>query len=102
MKLLCSIKVKKKDSIFHEEYYFSQLLSHLILIYLKEHPDDKLYSVAKGIIFDSTQNENGTNFVIPALYSDKKPPKSGQSQMIKELLKEQNLTIYRRYETPTT
>ena len=94
-------KSQKKDSIFHEEYYFSQLLSHLILIYLKEHPDDKPYS-AKGIIFDSTQNENGTNLVIPALYSDKKPPKSGQRQMIKELLKEQNLTIYRRYETPTT
>ncbi len=56
-------KSQKKDSIFHEEYYFSQLLSHLILIYLKEHPDDKLYSVAKGIIFDSTQNENGTNFL---------------------------------------
>lgn len=77
MRLLCSIKVKNEKDNFHEEYYFPQLLSHLILVYLKEHTNDRLYHGAKGIMFDSTQNIKGFNIIIPASYRDKKPPKSG-------------------------
>lgn len=95
IRLLCSIKVKNEKDKFHEEYYFPQLLSHLILVYLKEHHNDNLYHGTEGIMFDSTQNAKGYNLIIPALYSNKQPPKNGQSQIIKNLLKEQNVRIYK-------
>lgn len=93
MRLLCSLKVKDDSQKFHEEYLFPQLLSHLILVYLKEHPNDKLYNGTEGIMFDSTQNTSGFNIIIPALYSDKEPPRNGHSPKIKELFKEQNVSL---------
>ena len=102
IRLLCSIKVKNEEDNFHEEYYFPQLLSHLILVYIKEHPNDNLYHGTDGIMFDSTMNVKGYNLVIPASYSDNKPPQYGHSLMIKNLLKEQNLRIYKKNATSTT
>lgn len=95
MRLLCSFKVKDNDHKFHEEYLFPQLLSHLILVYLKEHPDDKLFNGTEGILFDSTQNDNGYNLIIPALYSGKEPPKSGHSTKINDLFEEHNVHLYK-------
>jgi len=96
MRLLCSLKVKNDSHKFHEEYLFPQLLSHLILVYLKEHPNDKLYNGTEGIMFDSTQNEDGFNLIIPALYSGKEPPKCGHSPKIKELFEEQEVSLLKK------
>lgn len=96
MRLLCSLKVKDNCHRFHEEYLFPQLLSHLILVYLKEHPNDKLYNGTEGIKFDSTQNENGFNLIIPALYTHKEPPKFGHSPKIKELFEEQEVSLLKK------
>lgn len=96
MRLLCSLKVKNDNHKFHEEYLFPQLLSHLILVYLKEHPNDKLYNGTEGIMFDSTQNEDGFNLIIPALYSGKEPPKCGHSPKIKELFEEQEVSLLKK------
>ena len=95
IRLLCSMKVKDEKARFHEEYYFPQLLSHLILVYLKEHPNEKLYCGTEGIMFDSTQNRTGYNIILPASYSGLLPPKEGQSKIIRTLLSEQNVTRYR-------
>ena len=102
LRLLCSLKVKQEEGNFHEEYYFPQLLSHLILIYLKEHSNDNLYIGAEGILFDSTQNDGGYNIIIPALYDKKKPPISGHCSKIEKLFKESNLKVYEENATSTT
>lgn len=93
MRLLCSLKVKDDSHKFHEEYLFPQLLSHLILVYLKEHLNEKLYNGTEGIMFDSTQNKNGFNIIVPALYPGKEPPKCGNSPIIKKLFEEQNISL---------
>lgn len=95
IRLLCSLKVKDDSHKFHEEYLFPQLLSHLILVYLKEHSNVKLFNGAKGIMYDSTQYECGYNLILPALYSTNEPPKSGQSLIIKELFEEHNVHLYK-------
>lgn len=102
LRLLCSLEVRNKSDNFHEEYYFPQLLSHLILVYLKEHPNEKLYNGAVGIMFDSTKNKGGYNLIIPARYNGHKPPKNGHSEIIKNLFEERNVTIYKTNATPTT
>ena len=93
IRFLCSFRVKADGDKFHEEYLFPQLLSHLILVYLKGHSEDKLYNGSEGIMYDSTQNEKGFNVIIPALYSEKEPPQSGHSSKISELFREQNITL---------
>lgn len=102
LRLLCSLEVRNKNDSFHEEYYFPQLLSHLVLIYLKEHPNEKLFHGSIGITFDSTKNKGGYNLIIPARYNEHIPPKSGYSEMIGSLFEERNVTIYKTDATPTT
>ncbi len=100
IRLLCSLKVKDDSDSFHEEYYIPQLLSHLILVYLKEHPNVELYHGTEGILFDSTKNEGGCNLIIPALYKEKNPPQMGHSPHVKNMFEERNVTIYK--ETTST
>ena len=95
IRLLCSLKVKDDSDSFHEEYYIPQLLSHLILVYLKENQNHELYHGTEGIIFDSTKNEGGYNLIIPALYKDKNPPQMGHSPHVKNMFEERSVTIFK-------
>jgi len=95
IRLLCSLKVKDDCDSFHEEYYIPQLLSHLILVYLKEHPNQELYHGMEGVLFDSTKNEGGYNLIIPALYKDKNPPQTGHSPIVKNMFEERSVTIFK-------
>lgn len=95
IRLLCSLKVKDDSDSFHEEYYIPQLLSHLILVYLKEHPNVELYHGTEGILFDSTKNEGGYNLIIPASYKEMNPPQKGHSPVVMNMFEERNVSIFK-------
>lgn len=95
IRLLCSLKVKDDSDSFHEEYYIPQLLSHLILVYLKEHPNMELYHGTEGILFDSTKNEGGYNLIIPASYKEMNPPQKGHSPVVMNMFEERNVSIFK-------
>lgn len=102
IRLFCSIRVKHENCNFNEEYYFPQLLSHFILVHLKERPNEHIYYGGKGIMFDSTVNEGGYNLIFPAYYNDVKPPHMGHSQYLSNLFSEVGPTIYKTSAISTT
>lgn len=74
IRLLCSIPKNEKDN-FHEEYYFPQLMMYCLCVC--DNKDVRRYD---GIAYSSSVNNGGVNYVLPARYNVKKPPKEGFSQ----------------------
>lgn len=76
IRLLCSLPKNSKDS-FHEEYYFPQLMMYCLCV--SENDNIRRYD---GIAYSSTREKGGVNYVLPARYCGKKPPKEGHSQQL--------------------
>lgn len=74
VRLLCSIKKNKKD-LFHEEYYFPQLVLYCLCV-----SENKYIHKYNGIKYSSTENEGGVNYVLPARYKGLRPPTYSHSQ----------------------
>lgn len=85
IRLLCSLKTKHRKEKAHDEYMIPQLFSHIVLIHLKENPNQELFSGYDGFVYDSQKREGGLNFIIPARYTSKEPPTKGHSEIIKEM-----------------
>lgn len=68
VRLLCCTKAIKYSATA-EEYFFPQLLIHLLLT------DNRSLQSFKGIVYNSTVNEGGINYAIPATYKGLKPIK---------------------------
>ena len=75
--MLCSIKVYEKTN-FPEEYIFPQLLFHWMYMM-------NGYNYRDGFVYSSTKNPNGKNYVFPAKYTTKTPPKYSDNQIDKKL-----------------
>lgn len=91
IRLLCLVQTEEeKEPLFREEYYFAQLLFHLLFMV---HPKEK-YIGYKGIVFSSTKRRGGTNYVIPALYPNMKPLSKGHSPLIQKIFHESTPEIY--------
>lgn len=76
IRLLCSLPINSKDS-FHEEYYIPQLMMYCLCV--SENGNIRKYD---GIAYSSTREKGGVNYVLPARYSGKRPPKDGLSQQL--------------------
>lgn len=77
LRMLCSIKVYEKTN-FPEEYIFPQLLFHWMYMM-------NGYNYRDGFVYSSTKNPNGKNYVFPAKYTTKTPPKYSDYQIDKKL-----------------
>ena len=84
---LCSSQSNGKG--FNEEYFIPQLLFHQILIAGNKETSHK------GIVYSSTKNKGGYNIVLPALYDELEPPKSEYSEILKDMLEQQRVEIYK-------
>ncbi len=81
VRFLCSVKVSKTSGYYHEEYYFPQLLFHLF--FMSDITD--LSCSYKGFVYSSTANKGGVNYVLPAIYKQKKPILEGISPELKKI-----------------
>ena len=90
IRFLCSVKVQKTDGYYHEEYYFPQLLFHLF--FMSDLTD--LHSSYKGFVYSSTANIGGENYVLPALYKQRKPLLNGISPELKKLFEASKPAVY--------
>lgn len=77
LRMLCSIKVYNKGN-FPEEYIFPQLFFQWIYLM-------KGYNFRDGFVYSSTQRIGGKNYVFPAKYKTKTPPKHSDIQIDKKL-----------------
>ena len=88
--ILCltkSTKNKDGDHIMPEEYYFPQLFLHLLFLSKNKKQSDKNYPMFDGIIYNSMEENDVANIIIPAKYDESIPPACGHSPYIKTLLK---------------
>lgn len=86
LRVLCLAKGKNHKKVsFVEEYLFSQLFLHILLL------NGKIGSKLnfEGICYSSAKSSECLNFVIPAKYETRTPPCSGKSPYIDRLLKEE-------------
>ena len=90
IRFLCSVKVQKTDGYYHEEYYFPQLLFHLF--FMSDLTD--LHSSYKGFVYSSTANIGGENYVLPALYKQRKPLLNGISPELEKLFEASKPAVY--------
>lgn len=90
IRFLTSVKVMKTDGRFHEEYYFPQLLFHLFFM----SDMAELRCSYKGFVYSSTSNRGGVNYVLPALYKQKKPILNGISHELEKLFDVTDPAIY--------
>lgn len=87
--LLCLTKCKNPEARYHEEYSFSQLFFHLLFI-----TNGKGFPYFNGICYSAINDRTALNFVIPAKYDPREPPKNNRSQYIESLFIE-NQKIYK-------
>ena len=80
--LLCTTRSSITDNKFKEEYFISQLFSHLIFDNNNKYTQGLKYD---GIIYSSTKNDKGYNIFIPMKYASQKPPQKGYSEMLNDL-----------------
>lgn len=90
IRFLCSVKVLKTDGYYHEEYYFPQLLFHLFFM---SDIGDLRFSY-KGVVYSSSTNQGGENYVLPALYKQDTPLLSGISPELEQLFESSVPVIY--------
>lgn len=83
IRLMCAFKTKHDKEKAHDEYMIPQLLSHIVLINLKENRNQKIDYGCDGFVYDSRKKEGGLNFIMPARYKSKEPPTHGHSEIIK-------------------
>ena len=82
----CTAERSSKNS--DEEYFFSQLLFHLLLL------TRNVEKYHQGIIYSSTKIKGGENIVIPATYEETEPPKDGYSEKLKNIFEVSTPEIY--------
>ena len=80
LRLLCSMKVNDENCKFPDEYIFPQLYFHWRYLM-------KGYKCGDGFMYSSTKNPSGVNYVFPAQYNSKYPPKYSDRQISKNLQK---------------
>lgn len=90
IRLLCLVQTE--EDAFKEEYFFAQLLFHLLFMVDKR----SRLNDYKGIVFSSTKYEGGINYVIPALYNGMIPPSEEDSSLIKKQFHESASQIYKQ------
>lgn len=90
IRFLTSVKVMKTDGRFYEEYYFPQLLFHLFFM----SDMAELRSSYKGFVYSSTAYRGGVNYVLPALYKQKKPILNGISPELEKLFEITEPEVY--------
>lgn len=86
IRFLCTSKAATDGA--PEEYYFSQLLSHILM----KKTENPILSF-KGIVFSSTKNKGGINYMLPAYY-DNKEPVFGFSIRLLNLFETTNPEVY--------
>lgn len=77
IRLLCNCKSRVSDGSFCEEYLFSQLFMHVVLLNKKDKSPNFI-----GISYSSMHDRNCINYVIPALYDSIEPKINGHSPFI--------------------
>ncbi len=94
VRILCSTKAKDSNANFVEEYIFSQLLLHVLLLSKKDSKKDDDLPKFDGICYTSTKDNKGLNLVVPAKYFVKEPPAEGWSEFVDSLFEIDDPILY--------
>ena len=92
IRLLSSVKTMHSSNSFHEEYYFPQLMSQMLMS-----SKMGIQYKSKGIVYSSTKRTDGLNCILPAIFNSMTPLQQGYSNILLDLFETSKPIIYKTF-----